>query len=282
MMMGTPTVHACKGDTIAVDHGAQVINLIFGSFTPSLLSISRAVCGASNVLLVAARRERQKRLNRSIPSAFTGVLAVRCDGPFRHKGYFSSYGSHVFGAGPELTYFSAYPLGYYSIFRVHPSVRPRLRRRRQLYVPCERLAWRIPLPAGLFQYRWPKSNLRAAVREPDASMSFRCPGRNPAITTVNPAPASRPQLDDLGHRAITHSNQATTQLSLGADVTITNVVVANPTSLTHALNIAATATPGTRTLTVTTSAEVATLDIPFTVAQHCGAGIGRSSQRQAR
>jgi len=256
-----------KAIRFAVDHGAQVINLIFGSFTPSL-AINKAVqfAEASNVLLVAAAGNG-KTSQPEYPSAFTGVLAVAATDLSDTKGYFSSYGSHVFVTAPGVDIFSAYPLGYYSIVSgtsfsaaAVAATAAVVRSMRTTGVADSIAGGSVNIDGQNPIYAQQLGTGRIDV------LSAALAG-TPAITTVNPSTGEQGRnltISVTGRS--THFDQATTQLSLGADLTITNVVVANPTSLTARLNIAGNATPGTRTLTVTTSAEVATLDIALTVA----------------
>jgi hypothetical protein len=56
----------------------------------------------------------------------------------------------------------------------------------------------------------------------------------------------------------THFDQATTQLNLGANVTITSLTVASPTSLTAQVSVGNDAVLGARTLTASSTAEVVT------------------------
>src|SRR6266850_1289479 len=232
-----------KAIRFAVDHGAQVINLIFGSFTPSL-AINKAVqfAEASNVLLVAAAGNG-KTSQPEYPSAFTGVLAVAATDLSDTKGYFSSYGSHVFVSAAAVAATAAV-----------------VRSMRTTGVADSIAGGSVNIDGQNPIYAQQLGTGRIDV------LSAALAG-TPAITTVNPSTGEqgRNLTISVAGRS-THFDQAATQLSLGADLTITNVVVANPTSLTARLNIAGNATPGTRTLTVTTSAEVATLDIALTVA----------------
>lgn len=90
----------------------------------------------------------------------------------------------------------------------------------------------------------------------------------PILTSLNPA-AGRPgqTFSATITGANTHFLQGTTQVSLGAGVVVNSVVVASPTSLTAQLAIDPNASPGTRTLTVTTNAEVVSAADVFTVQQ---------------
>jgi RHS repeat-associated protein len=88
----------------------------------------------------------------------------------------------------------------------------------------------------------------------------------PLITSVSPN--SGPQ-GQGGPVAITGQNthfvQGTTQVDFGAGITVSNISVTCPTCLTVQLQISATATPGPRTVTVTTGSEVVSLADGFTV-----------------
>jgi hypothetical protein len=88
----------------------------------------------------------------------------------------------------------------------------------------------------------------------------------PSITNVSPN--SGPQ-GQGGPVAIagqnTHFVQGTTQVDFGAGITVSNISVTCPTCLTVELQISATATPGARTVTVTTGSEVVSLANGFTV-----------------
>src|SRR6267142_2658321 len=256
-----------KAIRFAVDHGAQVINLIFGSFTPSL-AINKAVqfAEASNVLLVAAAGNG-KTSQPEYPSAFTGVLAVAATDLSDTKGYFSSYGSHVFVTAPGVDIFSAYPLGYYSIVSGTSFSAAAVAARAAVVRSMRTTGVADSIAGGSVNIDGQNPIYAQQLGTGRIDVLSAALAGTPAITTVNPSTGEQGRnltISVTGRS--THFDQATTQLSLGADLTITNVVVANPTSLTARLNIAGNATPGTRTLTVTTSAEAATLDIALTVA----------------
>jgi len=94
------------------------------------------------------------------------------------------------------------------------------------------------------------------------------------ITSVSPATGTQGQT-----LAVTIQGQATTfqqgvtQVSFGAGITVGNIVVAGPTSLTAQITIAVSAAPGSRTVTVTTGAQVVTLSNGFSVTAAAGPEI---------
>jgi RHS repeat-associated protein len=88
----------------------------------------------------------------------------------------------------------------------------------------------------------------------------------PILTSMVPASGSQGQtLTSTITGQFTHWTQGTTQVSLGAGITVTSVTVSNATSLNVQLSIDPAATVGTRALTVTTGTEVVTASNVFTV-----------------
>src|SRR5207253_6176819 len=95
---------------------------------------------------------------------------------------------------------------------------------------------------------------------------FNVTAGTPAITTAIPNTGQQGQNVTLAVMGqFTHFLQSTTQVSLGAGITVNSVTVANATSLTAQLSITPTAAMGGRTLTATSGSEVATLNNAFTV-----------------
>src|ERR1051326_5451124 len=87
----------------------------------------------------------------------------------------------------------------------------------------------------------------------------------PVLATVNPAKVTQGQVLTITVTGrFTHFAQGT-QLSSGAGVAITNVVVNSPTSLTAKMSIASDAPLGTQALTATTGTEVVALNNAFTI-----------------
>src|SRR6266850_6782619 len=89
----------------------------------------------------------------------------------------------------------------------------------------------------------------------------------PVLTLVNPN-AGRQGQTNLSVQVtgqFTHFVQGTTQVSFGAGITVNNLIIANGASLTADISIDANAVLGTRTVTVTTAAEVVSLQNGFSV-----------------
>src|SRR6185295_2060783 len=88
----------------------------------------------------------------------------------------------------------------------------------------------------------------------------------PVITVVTPNAGQQGQTLTVSVTGLyTAFVQGTTQISFGPDVTVTNVTVAGPTSLTAQMEIGGNAAAGARSITITTGAEVVTLNNGFTV-----------------
>jgi RHS repeat-associated protein len=88
----------------------------------------------------------------------------------------------------------------------------------------------------------------------------------PIILSFGPTSAQQGQSVPISVTGrFTHFVQGTTQVSLGAGVTISNIVVSSSTALTAQAAVDPAATTGTRTLTVTTGTEVASVQSVFTV-----------------
>jgi subtilisin family serine protease len=99
----------------AVNNGAQVINMSFGT-----LQNSSALRGAinyalsRNVVLVASAGNNNTS-SVQFPAAYNGVMAVAATDLQDRKASFSNYGSYVYVDAPGVNIFSTYPGGGYSI-----------------------------------------------------------------------------------------------------------------------------------------------------------------------
>jgi hypothetical protein len=103
------------------------------------------------------------------------------------------------------------------------------------------------------------------------------------LTTVNPnyGPAGTAERKREPDGQFTHWVQGTTTASFGAGITVATLTINSATTATAVLNIDAAAAAGTRNVTVTTGAEVVTLNNGFTVdGGHAGADNGQSEYRQ--
>ena len=97
-----------------------------------------------------------------------------------------------------------------------------------------------------------------------AAVTVGTPGS--ALTLIDPNSGRQGQ--SLSVRIVgsaTNFSQAVSQVSFGAGITVNSVTVTNATTLTAAITIAADAVLGSRTVTVTTGAEVAALSNGFVV-----------------
>jgi subtilisin family serine protease len=104
-----------KAIRYAVQHGAQVINMSFGTLTPSP-ALGNAINYARNAdVTMAASAGNNNTSNPQYPAALSGVLTTAATDLLDWKASFSNYGSSVFVTAPGVKIFSAYPGGYYSI-----------------------------------------------------------------------------------------------------------------------------------------------------------------------
>ncbi len=89
----------------------------------------------------------------------------------------------------------------------------------------------------------------------------------PTITSVSPISGQqgRQNLSVAIAGQFTHFVQGTTQSSFGSGITVTSLTVNSPVGATAVINIDAAASPGTRTLTLTTGSETATFANGFMV-----------------
>lgn len=104
--------------------------------------------------------------------------------------------------------------------------------------------------------------------------AFTVGAGSPVISLVNPNSGQQGQTLNVALTGqFTSFVQNTTVVSFGAGITVNSVTVTNPTSLTANISIAIGASAGSRTLSVTTGAEVVSLANGFTVAPASGPQI---------
>ena len=104
-----------KAIRYAVQHGAQVINMSFGTLKPSP-ALSNAINYARNAdVVMVASAGNNNTSNPQYPAALSGVLATAATDLLDWKASFSNYGSSLFVTAPGVKIFSAYPGGYYSV-----------------------------------------------------------------------------------------------------------------------------------------------------------------------
>jgi len=104
-----------KAIRYAVQHGAQVINMSFGTLTASP-ALRNAINYARNAdVVMVASAGNNNTSNPQYPAALSGVLATAATDLLDWKASFSNYGSSLFVTAPGVKIFSAYPGGYYSV-----------------------------------------------------------------------------------------------------------------------------------------------------------------------
>jgi len=99
----------------AVQHGARVINMSFGTVDYSK-TLRNAIDYAdhANVVLLASAGNNNSSV-RQYPAAFDKVLAIAATNLSDKKAPFSNYGAHIFVDAPGVNIISSYPGGYYAM-----------------------------------------------------------------------------------------------------------------------------------------------------------------------
>src|ERR1051326_3077424 len=254
-----------KAIRYAVDHGAQVISMNFGTLQPSL-AVQDAVnfALASNVLLVAPAGNANTS-QAQYPAGFAGVMAAAATNLSDAKSSFSNYGSYIFTSAPGVNVISVFPGSYYAVAS-------------GTSLSAAALAGTAALVRSLRTNGVPDSIAQTAVNIDSQNPNYATQlghGRidvlgavqwgTPVIATVTPANVTQGQVFTISVTGrFTHFAQGT-HLNAGAGVTITHVVVASPTSLTAQMSISSNAPMGPQALTVATGAEVVTLNNAFTI-----------------
>ena len=104
-----------KAIRYAVQNGAQVINMSFGTLQPSdTLKSAIDFALSKNVTLVASAGNNNTS-SPQYPAAYSGVITTAATDPFDKKASFSNYGKVVFVDAPGVNVFSAYPGNQYSV-----------------------------------------------------------------------------------------------------------------------------------------------------------------------
>ena len=104
-----------KAIRYAADHGAQVINMSFGSLVDS--GVVRGACNyasAKGAILVSSAGNNSTSAPQ-YPAAYNSVTAVSATNILDIKAAFSNYGSYVGIDGPGVNIVSAYPGSLYAV-----------------------------------------------------------------------------------------------------------------------------------------------------------------------
>jgi len=99
----------------AIRHGAQVINMSFGTLHNSRALRSAVDFALRNNVVVIASAGNNNTSAAQYPAAYDGVITTASTDLLDKKAPFSNYGSDVYVDAPGVNVFSAYPGGYYSI-----------------------------------------------------------------------------------------------------------------------------------------------------------------------
>ena len=255
-----------KAIRYAVDHGAQVINMNFGLLKPSL-AVQDAVnfALASNVLLIAPAGN-DNTSQPQYPAAFPGVMTAAATNLSDAKSSFSNYGSYVFVSAPGVDVISVFPGNYYAVASGTSLSAAALAGTAALVRSLRTNGVRDSIAQTVVNIDSLNANYanqlgRGRIDALGAVMQTGIP----VLATVNPAKVTQGQVLTITVTGgFTHFAQGT-QLSSGAGVAITNVVVNSPTSLTAKMSIASDAPLGTQALTATTGTEVVALNNAFTI-----------------
>jgi subtilisin family serine protease len=104
-----------KAIRYAVQHGAQVINMSFGTLSYSQVLRSAIAFAQGSQVLLSASAGNNDTSAPQYPAGFSGVMTTAATTLFDTKASFSNYGSDVFIDAPGVNIISAYPGGYYSV-----------------------------------------------------------------------------------------------------------------------------------------------------------------------
>jgi subtilisin family serine protease len=105
-----------KAIRYAAQHGAQVINMSFGTYTNSnAIKNSIDYANGLNVTLTASAGNNNTSNHPQYPAAYSGVITTAATDIADRKGSFSNYGSAVVMDGPGVSIILPYPGGMYSV-----------------------------------------------------------------------------------------------------------------------------------------------------------------------
>jgi subtilisin family serine protease len=104
-----------KAIRYAVQNGAQVINMSFGTLQPSGTLKSSVNFALSHGVTLVASAGNNNTSAPQYPAAYSGVITTAATDLFDRKAAFSNYGNNVFVDAPGVNIFSAYPGGYYTV-----------------------------------------------------------------------------------------------------------------------------------------------------------------------
>lgn len=104
-----------KAIRFAVDNGADVINMSWGTDTDSEVIRDAIQYAAANGVALVASAGNMNSDFAFYPAAYPEVVAVAATDDFDRKANFSSYGKHVLVSAPGVNIISAYPDGAYGM-----------------------------------------------------------------------------------------------------------------------------------------------------------------------
>jgi subtilisin family serine protease len=99
----------------AVDHGADVINMSFGTLENSKILKDAIEYGHRNGVTMIASAGNENTDEPQYPAAFDKVVSIAATNLRDMKAPFSNYGSFVDVAAPGVSIITAYPGGYYAV-----------------------------------------------------------------------------------------------------------------------------------------------------------------------
>lgn len=109
------TFTIAKAIRYAVKQGAQIINMSFGTLSPSQALKSAVEFAQKNNVLLAASAGNNNNSEPQYPAAYKDVMTTAATDLLDKKASFSNYGKSMFAAAPGVNIISAHPGGYYSV-----------------------------------------------------------------------------------------------------------------------------------------------------------------------